>query len=93
MDSYPDKAFLHDGLYDHNHIVTLSGEYSIPRSPVTVGLSYTFAYTYWEPNGSGETDRPDKIRNIVGLEVKVFRAVAYRTTRPFQTSPTPDLCF
>jgi len=72
-DSYPDKAFLHDGLYDHNHIVTLSGEYSIPRSPITVGLSYTFTYTYWEPNDSGELDRPDLMRNIVGLEVKVFR--------------------
>ncbi len=73
LDSYPDKAFLHDGLYDHNHIVTLSGEYSIPRSPVTVGLSYTFAYTYWEPNDSDEPDRPDRMRNIIGLEVKVFR--------------------
>jgi len=73
VDSYPDKAFLHDGLYDHNHILTLSGEYSIPRSPVTVGLSYTFAYTYWEPNDSVELDRPDLMRNIVGLEVKVFR--------------------
>ncbi len=73
FDSYPDKDFLRDGLYDHNHIVTLFGEYSIPRSPVTVGLSYTFAYTYWEPNDSGEPDRPDAIRNIVGLEVKIFR--------------------
>ena len=73
LDSYPDKDFLHDGLYDHNHIVTLSGEYAIPHSPVTVGLSYTFAYTYWEPNDSGESDRPDQIRNIFGIEVRVFR--------------------
>jgi hypothetical protein len=73
LDLYPDKDFLHDGLYDYNHIVTLSAEYAIPRSPVTVGLSYTFAYTYWEPNGSAEADRPDQMRNIFGLEVKVFR--------------------
>jgi hypothetical protein len=73
LEAYPDKAFLHDGLYDHNHIVTLSGEYSIQRSPVTVGLSYTFAFTYWKPNDSGEQGRPNRMRNIVGLEVKVFR--------------------
>ncbi|MCX7030158.1 MAG: hypothetical protein NTU62_08570 [Spirochaetes bacterium] len=72
-DSYPDKDFLHDGLYDHNHIATLSGEYTIPHTPVTVGLSYTFSYTYWEPNASGELDRPDTMRNIFGIEVKVFR--------------------
>ncbi len=67
------KDFLHDGLYDFNHIVTLSGEYAIPNTPVTVGLSYTFSYTYWEPNASGEPDRPDTMRNIIGLTVKVFR--------------------
>jgi len=32
VDSYPDKDFLHDGLYDCNHILTLSGEYAIPSS-------------------------------------------------------------
>lgn len=73
IDNYPDKDFLHDGLYDHNHIVTASAQYSIPRSPVTVGLSYTFAYTWWEPNDSGEADRPDEVRNIFGLEITIFR--------------------
>lgn len=73
LDDYPDKDFLHDGLYDYNHIVTLSGDYAIPNTPVTVGLSYTFSYTSWEPNGSGEPDRPDELRNIVGITVKVFR--------------------
>jgi hypothetical protein len=72
-ESYPDKAFLLDGLYDYNHILTFSGEYAIPNSSVTMGLSYTFSYTYWEPNASGEPDRPDTIRNIFGVEVKVFR--------------------
>jgi hypothetical protein len=72
-DNYPDKDFLHDGLYDFNHIVTVSGEYSIPETQITVGLSYTFSYTYWEVNASGETDPGDIIRNIIGLKVKVFR--------------------
>ncbi len=72
-DSYPDKAFLHDGLYDHNHIVTVRGVYSFRDSPFRVGLSYTFSYTYWEPNASGEPDRPDVVRNILGLEFSVFR--------------------
>ena len=67
------KDFLHDGLYDFNHIVTLSGEYAIPETPVTVKLWYTFSYTYWEVNASGETDPGDMIRNIIGLKVKVFR--------------------
>ena len=70
---YPDKAFLRDGLYDHNHIVTLSGRYAIPRTPVTVGLSYTFSYTYWRANDSGETAPPDRMRNILGLEFEIFR--------------------
>lgn len=73
LDDYPDKDFLHDGLYDYNHIVTLSGDYAIPNTPVTVGLSYTFSSTSWEPNDSGEPDRPDTFRNIVGIWVKVFR--------------------
>ena len=73
LDSYPDKVFLRDGLYDHNHILTLSGRYGIPRTPVTVGLSYTFAYTYWRANDSGETAPPDRIRNILALEVEIFR--------------------
>lgn len=73
LDNYPDKDFLHDGLYDYNHIVTLSGDYAIPNTPVTLGLSYTFSYTRWEPNDSGEPDRPDTFRNIVGISVKVFR--------------------
>jgi hypothetical protein len=50
LDSYPDKVFLRDRLYDHNHIVSLSGRYAIPNTPVSVGLSYTFSYTYWKPN-------------------------------------------
>ena len=72
-DNYPDKAFLRDGLYDHNHIVCLSGRYALPRRPVTLGLSYTFSYTYWRANDSGETAPPDLMRNILSFEVEIFR--------------------
>jgi hypothetical protein len=68
-----DKDFLHDGLYDFSHIVTLSGEYRLARAPVTLGASYSFVYTLWEPNDSGEPDRPNETRNILALSVKVFR--------------------
>jgi hypothetical protein len=71
--TYPLKDFLKDGLYDHNHVVTLAGEYSIPGTRLTIEASYTFCYTYWEPNASGEPDRPDAVRNIFGIEVKAFR--------------------
>jgi hypothetical protein len=73
LGSYPDKDFLHDGLYDFNHIVTLSGEYTLPMAPVAIGLSYSFCYTFWEPNASSYPDRPDEMRNIIGLSVRVFR--------------------
>ncbi len=68
-----DKDFLHDGLYDFSHIVTLSGEYRLARAPVTLGASYSFVYTLWEPNNSGEPDRPNETRNILALSVRVFR--------------------
>jgi hypothetical protein len=73
INTITDKDFLHDGLYDFNHIVTLSGDYSIPNTPVTVGLSYTFSYTFWDTNASGELYPGDIVRNIIGLNVKVFR--------------------
>ncbi len=72
MDSYPDKNFLKDGLYDYNHIVKLSGSYRFENLPIELGLSYTFAYTYWEANDSGEVEPADSIKNIIGLTVKLM---------------------
>jgi hypothetical protein len=72
LETIPDKDFLHDGLYDINNIVTVSGEYSFPRYPVTVGLSYTFSHTFWLTNGLAVYPG-DLVRNILGLSVKVFR--------------------
>jgi len=73
LDTIRDKDFLHDGLYDINNIVTVSGEYSFPEVPIAVGLSYTFSHTFWLTNASGEAYPGDIVRNIVGLNVKVFR--------------------
>jgi hypothetical protein len=68
-----EKDFLHDGLYDWNNILTLGAEYTLPWAPVTVGLSYSFSYTFWVVNASGEPPRPDQIKNILALSVRVFR--------------------
>jgi len=73
LDLYPDKDFLRDGLYDWNNIVTLSAEYTLPGFPITFGLSYSFAHTFWVPNASGESAGPDQIKNILALSVSVFR--------------------
>jgi hypothetical protein len=73
LDSYPDKYFLHDGLYDFNHIVTLAGSYALPWFPATVSLSYSFVYTFWDPNGTGLTAPPVQVRNILALSLTVFR--------------------
>jgi hypothetical protein len=73
LDSYPDKYFLHDGLYDFNHIVTLTGSYALPWFPATVSLSYSFVYTFWDANGTSLTAPPVQVRNILALSLTVFR--------------------
>jgi hypothetical protein len=73
LDAYPDKYFLHDGLYDYNNIVTLSCAYALPWFPATLGLSYSFAYTFWDANATGLTAPPVQVRNILSLSLTVFR--------------------
>ncbi len=73
LNNYPDKNFLNDGLYDWNHILTMFGFYSFDRIPITFGLKYSFAYTFWKENNSGETAPKDEIRNILAFTVKIFR--------------------
>jgi hypothetical protein len=73
LDNYPNKDFLHDGLYDFNHIVTLSGSYVLPWFPATVSLSYSLVYTFWNPNSTGLTAPPAQWRNILALGLTVFR--------------------
>jgi hypothetical protein len=73
IDNYPDKDFLHDGLYDYNTIVTLSCAYALPWFAATLGLSYSFSYTWWDANATGLTAPPVQIRNILAVSLTVFR--------------------
>jgi hypothetical protein len=73
LDSYPDKDFLHDGLYDWNNILTLSAEYTLPSFPVTFGFSYSFSHTFWVDNAPADPGKPDRIKNILALSVSIFR--------------------
>jgi len=72
VDSYPDKSFLNDGIYDWNNIITLQATYSFPQFPLTLTVLYSFCYTTWVANASGVTPPMDSIKNIIALKVKVF---------------------
>jgi hypothetical protein len=52
--------------------VTLPGEYTLPAVPVAIGLAHSIDCTIWEPDASGFPDRPDEIRDIIALSVRVF---------------------
>lgn len=71
-DAYPDKDFLHDGLYDWNNIVTLGANYTFPKLPITLSGEYIFSYTSWEPNDSGIVPPDNVIKNIIVLEFSIF---------------------
>jgi len=71
-DSYPDKSFLNDGIYDWNHIITLRASYTLPDFPLTVTLTYSFCYTSWDANKSGVSPPADVYKNIISLRVNVF---------------------
>jgi hypothetical protein len=73
VDAYPDKDFLRDGLYDWNSIVTVSAGYRFEEIPAAISGHYSFAYTFWRANDSGETVPADELRNVLGFKVEVFR--------------------
>jgi hypothetical protein len=73
FDNYPNKYFLHDGLYDYNSIVTLSCTYTLPWFAATVGLSYSFSYTWFDANATTLIAPPVQVRNILALSLTVFR--------------------
>ncbi len=83
---YMDKNFLHDGLYDYNHIVKLNA-YWRPANPpelfgakipmelgVGYGLSYTwYDDTYYTPKNAATWQKPAAaLKNILELDVKLF---------------------
>lgn len=72
VDSYPDKSFLNDGIYDWNNIITLQATYSFPQFPLTLTLTYSFCYTTWVANASGVSPPDDVIKNIISVKLKIF---------------------
>jgi hypothetical protein len=60
-------------LYDYNNVVTLSCAYALPWFAATLGLSYSFVYTWWDANDTGLTAPPAQVRNILALSLTVFR--------------------
>ncbi|RPJ07331.1 MAG: hypothetical protein EHM28_07515 [Spirochaetaceae bacterium] len=72
VDAYPDKRFLSDGYYDWNNVITISGTWKIPGTPVTVSLSYSFCHTFWDMNETGVAQIDTQLKNIFSVRVRVF---------------------
>ncbi|MFZ2912963.1 MAG: hypothetical protein WAZ99_02090 [Rectinemataceae bacterium] len=80
ISKYPDKHFLHDGLYDYNHIGRVSVAWRPAETPLLfgievpleLGLGYGLSYTYWDANESGEPEPDPSWKNIVEVSVKLF---------------------
>jgi hypothetical protein len=72
IDEYPDKAFLKDGLYDWNTIISLKAIWEIPDYNTILTFGYNFAYTWWVENESGITPPDNTARNIFFLSYKIF---------------------
>jgi len=83
---YMDKDFLHDGLYDFNHIVkfnvywrpTNAPELFGAKIPMEVGAGYGLSYTwyddtYYTPKDASTWVKPgSSLKNIMELNVKLF---------------------
>ena len=70
---YPDKNFLHDGIYDWTHLIALDAEYQFENFPAKVGFEYVFSYTFWDANNTGIAEPDPVICNIFALSLTVFR--------------------
>ncbi len=79
--SYPDKNFLHDGVYDYNHSGKLdvfwrpAGGLALGtlRVPAELGCGFGLAYTFFrDGNASGATLPDPEWRRILELNVKLF---------------------
>lgn len=74
IDKYPDKNFLHDGLYDYNHILRIDGYWrpSAWKIPAEIGAGVGFCHTWWEANNSGEPEPAPSTKFVLDLSVKLF---------------------
>lgn len=70
-----EKNFLHDGLYDFNHIASLAVRWRPHHAklPYELGLGYGFAYTWWEDtNGCGEVVPAPSVKHLLELSFKLL---------------------
>lgn len=78
---YPDKNFLHDGVYDYNH----SGKLDVAwrpaggialgslRVPAELGFGFGLSYTFWKDgNALGATLPDPEWRRVLELNLKLF---------------------
>jgi len=63
MNDYPDKNFLHDGIYEKIFSIFGKISYSLPQLPLNIYACYGFSYS----TNSGNTEGLTELRNIITL--------------------------
>lgn len=75
------KNFLHDGVYDYNHLLTLRADWRPVKAPklfgaavpLELGLGYGLSYTWYEDGiGSGTPLKSPEWKNLLELKAKFF---------------------
>ena len=75
------KNFLHDGIYDYNHIGTINVSWKPTQPPKLLGASipfelsagYGLSYTWWEDGtGAGRPVSAPQWKNVLTMSVKLF---------------------
>ncbi|HPG91762.1 MAG TPA: hypothetical protein P5018_08650, partial [Rectinema sp.] len=75
------KSFLHDGIYDYNHIGNISVSWR-PASPpmlfgaqipIELSLGYGISYTWYEDGtGAGRVVPASEWKNIFSMSMKLY---------------------
>jgi len=80
LDSY-NKSFLHDGIYDYNHIGNIVVTWRPASKPELLGVTipfelsagYGISYTWYEDGtGAGRSVSDPEWRNVLSLSMKLF---------------------
>nr|HPG97211.1 hypothetical protein [Rectinema sp.] len=78
---YMDKNFLHDGIYDYNHIGTISVSWrpTVPpllfgaEIPFELSAGYGISYTWYEDGtGAGRAIPASEWKNVFSMSMKLF---------------------
>ncbi|HOM92047.1 MAG TPA: hypothetical protein PKX66_02600 [Rectinema sp.] len=81
LDDYPDKNFLHDGIYDYNHIgnISVSWRPTVPpllfgaEIPFELSAGYGISYTWYEDGtGAGRAIPASEWKNVFSMSMKLF---------------------